>query len=306
MAVETAVSYKIEERASECLDDLRTAVLKLDHVEDDRAREEILNKLESLRLLLSQGNLQNSERYEDGTETALQFRSPARLSRDHETFLQPRRYPKDLMLGPTSDRYGILGDDIDAEDTLESDDSFLRLSTMLERSISQGQEALSSPRSTSPRVDARRQASDSLNVLSSTRLPCRAPAMGDALEDERFPQARSTDRPRSPLSVFDDSEDEDEADEDLCSRPPEYMAIDSTLPKTQPANSVIDEGLTALNSLIDQLTNSTTQRSEGGLTSSKALFLCSLLVLLVSFLVSNQSGELGVNCHCICPTMTTT
>lgn len=303
MAIEISRSWDMDDRASECLEDLRVAVLRLDHGQDDCDRNEILDKLESLKILLSRGSSKHLRQSDEYFDSPLQVPSYKTSTPEHESSHNQRRFPRSLATRSSDLQDGQFNDFLDLDDTLESDDSFLRLSTMLERSISQGQEALSSPRPATPRMDARKQmlrSPMSINMSPSNHFPMGEVSTAEDL-DEEPPLASGLDRARSPLSVFDDSDEED-----LSSHPPEYMPIDSNISKSQSANSVIDDGLTALNGLIDQLTNSAAQRTESGLTSSKALFLCSIVVLLVSFLVASHKGELGINCHCICPTMTTT
>lgn len=208
------------------------------------------------------------------------------------------------------------------EEEEDEDDSFARLSYLLERSINEGQDALGTP--LAMRTALKYHELPDTNPQSSTK---RAEA-GSPCIDSRVQRAsnscrgspRTSRRARSTLVDVQKGfimEHRDTHNEDKPSTagetamPPSYEEGSSPdgvmTPSTSPAHTIVDDGIAALESLIDQLaTNTLAAPAESGLTSNRAFLVFSLLALVLSYIMSRHFGQFGVSCHCVCPAPTLT
>lgn len=209
-------------------------------------------------------------------------------------------------------------------DSDDQDSSFARLSYLLEKTIHEGRDALASP---APSQRPNNTPHRAFHASPVTGSPLRSPLLTTRSARFFHSQTRDDDM-NEPVhgqiagqltSDISDAGDVDASDQEYdgpleehhgnLAPPPAYAESRSALSRRSLVNaphSLVDDGIAALESLIDQLTaNTLSGRATSGLTSNNLLVVVSFFVLVVACIAANQYGTIGVNCHCTCPDLTT-
>lgn len=297
-----APNRTVDDSILSSLQEIRTYIAS-----DAFSTKDLTMKLDKLEDLVKEDRTRQQRRLlKRRSEPALKLRRRVeQTSRQLPNFSLPRTPQSKLHvteeLSEAESTHSSLEDD---EEISDSEDSFARLSTLLEQSILEGQHALDTilPSALGPVLDIASEVeqcpaeTNYTHELAHQDLPAR---------HEKF-EGRVAASDRCSGEVFSNrsAAAADTRGKGLIhSDPPTYeQVLDDPRPVPQGPVTLIDDGISALESLIDQMTNTTLLRKEEtGLTSSNFVLVMSVAVLIVSYLISQHGAPFGVNCHCICP-----
>lgn len=296
------------ERTLSFLDDLRASVLA-----EDVSKRDLISRLDALARLVAQEQEHRHDRLTQQRSDLIPGKSkrPNSLPRRVRNYTLARPHQLEFERLPIDEepREDHAASEEDDETSGDPDDSFARLSILLEQSIMEGQHALRTSNSlmlgAGPDTDQARSSTMPRSVRSSlTRL------LSTNDFDQPIGASSALLAPAEPAAPINQehargsSVELKDRSRRRHSRPPSYEQVqDDPSRNNQATSSMIDDGVLALESLIDQMTHTTfIKKEETGLTSSNFLIVMSVLVLIVSYLVSRHESTFGINCHCICPT----
>lgn len=273
-------------------------------------QRELINKLDALEILILEDQEYRHDRLvKRRSEPSLRKRINSKVMPRHTVNYSLPRAPQieDLAMETVEEDLASerFNDEPQDECSEDGNDSFARLSILLEQSIMEGQNALGFG-STTTLDSALEHLGEAPEIGRDAIDPSSAvPAEEDCQHSTSAPLPTTERLSRSPKRKTSFQSEitlqvDSPATPTTC--PPSYeRCVEDS--RTSPTSiSLIDDGVSALESLIDQLTTTTfSRREETGLTSSNLMLVVSFLVLVISVLVSRHSAALGVSCHCVCP-----